>query len=89
MQSILNFTWDRIKMPLLIVLALLGLASTLHAAANLRASVDRNVVVEGDSLTLTIQSDETGGAAPDYSALQNDFEMYGSSQSTRRSLSHP
>jgi hypothetical protein len=71
---------------LLILLAALGLAGMLHAAAVPRASVDRNIVTEGDSLTLTIQTDETGGTAPDYSALQSDFEVYGSSQSTRRSL---
>lgn len=87
MQSILNFAWRRIHAPLLIAL-LLGLASSLQAVAQPRASVDRNVVVEGDSLTLTIQTDDTGGDAPNYSALQNDFEVYGSSQSTRRSLSN-
>lgn len=88
MQSIVNSTMRRIQAPLLILLALLGFAGTLHAAAAPRASVDRNVVVEGDSLTLTIQTDDTGGEAPDYSALQNDFEVYGSSQSTRRSLTN-
>jgi hypothetical protein len=88
MQSILSFIGRHSKAPLLIVLALLGLANALQAAGNPRASVDRNVVVEGDSLTLTIQNDDTGGAAPDYSALLNDFEVYGSSQSTRRSLSN-
>lgn len=88
MLSILNFIARRLKAPLLIALALLGLAATAHAAENPSASVDRNIVAEGDSLTLTIHVDDTGGEAPDYSALQNDFEVYGSSQSTRRSLSN-
>jgi hypothetical protein len=93
MPAILTFTLyplatARRRLALLLALVMLGLAGLSYSAENPRASVDRNVVVEGDSLTLTIQTDGTGGAAPDYAALQNEFEVYGSSQSTRRSLSN-
>lgn len=75
-------------LQLLLLLALLGAATALHAAAAPRASVDRNAVAQGDSLTLTIHVDDTGVAAPDLTPLQRDFELYGSSQSTQRSLTN-
>lgn len=73
---------------LLVVLALLCTSVWLQAAAIPRASVDRNVVTEGDSLTLTIRVDDTGGDAPDYSVLQRDFEVLDTGQSTQHSLTN-
>lgn len=66
------------------------LASAFAHAANSpapRASVDRTIVTEGDSLTLTIRIDDTGSYdEPDFSALQKDFEIYGTSQSTQHAI---
>ena len=67
------------------------LTSFFAAAGNLapRASVDRTVVDEGDSLTLTIRIDDTGSYdAPDLSSLQKDFDVYGTSQSSQHMISN-
>lgn len=73
-------------LQLLMLLALLGICAAPRAAPNPTASVDRSVVALGDSLTLTIHVDDTGVTAPDLTLLQRDFELYGTSQSTQRSL---
>ncbi|MFT3931459.1 MAG: BatD family protein [Spongiibacteraceae bacterium] len=58
-------------------------AGTLAA----RASVDRTVVDEGDSLTLSIRIDDTGSYdEPDLSVLQKDFEIYGSQQNSQHAI---
>ncbi len=51
-----------------------------------QASVDRDVVSEGDSLTLTISIDGSSDDAPDFSVLKKDFDVSGSSQNTQHSL---
>lgn len=51
-----------------------------------QASVDRTVISEGDSVTLTISVDGNADDEPDYSALKKDFELFGNSQSTQHSL---
>src|SRR5262249_5139466 len=76
-----------------ILLCFFLLITTLfaNAANNLapRATVDRTVVNEGDSLTLTIRIDDTGSYdAPNFSSLQKDFEVYGSSQSTQHVINN-
>lgn len=67
------------------------LSFSAHAASNLapRATIDRTVVSEGDSLTLTIRIDDTGSYdEPDYSPLQKDFEVYGNSQSSQHVINN-
>jgi oxygen tolerance protein BatD len=74
---------------LLILLMVFAAPGGLRAAAGPRASVDRNVVAEGDSLTLTIRIEDTGSFdAPDYSVLQRDFEVYGNSESSQHMLNN-
>lgn len=48
--------------------------------ATFQASVDRNPVAEGESLTLTLKSDESLDEDPDLSVLQKDFDVLGQSQ---------
>ncbi len=56
-------------------------AGSVHAAT--RASLDRNQVALGDTVTLSIDSDQAG-AAPDLSPLSADFSIEG--QSVNRSM---
>ena len=66
------------------LLLLCCLAGAAQAAPAPRASVDRNVVDQGDSLILTIRVDDTGSLAePDLSALERDFDIAGSNQSSQ------
>lgn len=59
---------------------------TAYAQNTPQANVDRTVISEGDSLTLTISVDGSSDGAPDYSALKKDFDVLGSNQSTQHSL---
>ncbi len=72
------------------VFLLLIMASCLAIAASTlapRATVDRTVINEGDSLTLNIRIDDTGSyAAPDLSPLRKDFEIYDTRQSSQHAL---
>jgi len=80
---------QRLITHLLILLLALAAPAWLHAAAGPRASVDRAVISEGDSLTLTIRIDDTGSFdEPDYSELQRDFEVYGNSESSQHVLNN-
>ncbi|MGB5717722.1 MAG: protein BatD, partial [Gammaproteobacteria bacterium] len=46
--------------------------------ADVRASLSRQSVYEGDSVSLNIVSNESGkGADPDLSVLQQDFDIVG------------
>ena len=55
---------------------LLACAGAVHAQT--RAWLDRDHVAEGEVVTLTIETDQTG-AAPDYAPLQADFALGGRS----------
>lgn len=70
-------------LQLLILVSLLfaGLAN----AAEMRATVDRNNVVENEIIVLTVEVTEQGMGEPDFSVLEPNFEVLGSqqSQSTR------
>lgn len=70
----------------LIFLLTAGNAPAALAQNTAQAIIDRDVVSEGDSLTLTISVDGNVDDEPDYSALKKDFELYGNSQSTQHSL---
>jgi hypothetical protein len=58
-------------------------------AATPEANVDRAVVGEGDSITLTIRrAGPSGGDSPDYGVLTRDFHQYGSGESSRHVISN-
>lgn len=71
-------------------LLLCCLASALHAAAPApSASIDRAVIGQGDSLTLSIRVDDTGSFdEPDFSALQRDFDISGINRSSKHVISN-
>ena len=72
-----------------LLLAGLVLAQMQAHAQNLpHASVDRTVVSAGDSLTLSVSIDDSSDATPDFSVLNKDFDVLGTSQSTQHSLSN-
>ncbi len=73
---------------LLLMLVSLAIGSSSEALAQntAQATIDRDMVSEGDSLTLTISVDGSADDEPDYSALKKDFELFGNSQSTQHAL---
>lgn len=74
-------------MPSLIRLfALLALLASAPVAAELRAWLDRSEIALGETVTLNIEVQGAGAAAPDYRPLDADFERRGSSSSSQISL---
>jgi len=59
------------------------LAWTGIAAAAVTARFDRDQVHEGETVTLTIESDGLGGGNPDLSPLDADFDVLGTSSGSR------
>jgi hypothetical protein len=91
--SMINPTLNQTKKLLSFALFIfcLFVNSYAHAAGTPapRATVDRTVVNEGDSLTLTIRIDDTGSYdEPDFSTLQKDFDVYGNSQSSQHVINN-
>ncbi len=65
-----------------LLMVLLMSASTLWA--DVRASLDRNSIYDGDTVTLTIEANgEDMGVEPDLSVLEKDFSVLGKSSSRR------
>jgi hypothetical protein len=62
-------------------------AAVAQAAPALQASIDRNVVAVGDTLTLTLRLDDTSSQRPDLSPLQKDFTVLSDSSSSGLSAS--
>jgi hypothetical protein len=62
-----------------ILLMVFFLFFLMPAQAALQAFVDRNPVAEGESLTLTVKSDENLSSDPDFSVLHQDFDVLGQS----------
>jgi len=58
----------------LLVVALLATHAVV-AAAQTRAWLDRDRIALGETTTLNIETDQALDAAPDYSALMNDFQI--------------
>ena len=57
---------------------------TLMLWASVRASLDRNSIHDGDTVTLTIEADgKDMGVEPDLSVLEKDFAVLGTSSSRR------
>lgn len=87
-----SFMYARFSRRIIAVLLLCFVGSFFTHAANTlapRATVDRTVVSEGDSITLTIRIDDTGSYDdPDYSPLQTDFEIYGTRQSSQHAINN-
>jgi len=62
------------------------LVTTAHAAAVAR--VDRSNVFLGDTVLLQVEIDQQNIDTPDFSALQKDFELLGTTSSTQMNLSN-
>jgi hypothetical protein len=77
-----------LALSLIALFAVSALINAPFAAAQNapQANVDRGVVDEGDSLTLTITVEDSADSTPDYSVLKKDFDVSGNSQSTQHSL---
>ena len=62
----------------------IGLCVLINTAlfATTRATVDRTQLGPGETLTLTLTSDDFNAAAPNLKVLQKDFQILGSSQSS-------
>ena len=56
------------------------------AMAAVTASLDRHQVYEGDTVTLSLETDGNTQASPDLSALQADFELLGTGRSSNISI---
>lgn len=77
------------QLSLFIILTCLTLASASSAYARIvaTASVDRSSISVDETLRLTVRINDTGTyKTPDLSHLANDFQVLGSSQSSRHSL---
>ena len=69
------------------MLVLLCMSWVGGALADLRATFDRPTAYEGDTVTLTIESDgATPGGQPDLSALAADFDVQGTSTGSQISI---
>lgn len=66
----------------LLALSLLAGASA-GAAAQTRAWLERNAIRAGETATLNVEISGSVGGAPDYSPLETDFDLVGSSVDTR------
>ena len=71
----------------LTILFLASWALFAQAKISATATVDRNTITVDDSLTLTVRINDAGTyKTPNLSALEKDFEVAGTNQSSRRSL---
>lgn len=69
-----------IKRMIALLVTVISLLACASAQAALQAFVDRNPVAEGESLTLTLKSDENLDEDPDLSVLNQDFDVLGQSK---------
>lgn len=90
MKSATYTSMHRLNNPALWPASLLALLLMLAAgpgAAAVRATLDRDTVYAGDTLTLTIESDGLqSGQQPDLAPLEKDFDILGTSTSTQVSI---
>ncbi len=68
-----------------IACAVLGLCGVLHASAAVRASLDRDHIALGQTITLTLSSDRSS-AKPELAPLQKDFELLGESTGSQTTI---
>jgi len=65
----------------------LWICESVAAAPEARAWLDRNSMHVGETVTLNVEvSGDTGARQPDFSVLQNDFEMLGTQSQTSMSI---
>ena len=65
----------------------LWICENVAAAPEARAWLDRNSMHIGETVTLNVEvSGDSGAQQPDFSALQNDFEMLGTQSQTSMSI---
>lgn len=69
-----------IKRMILLLVTVISLLVCASAQAAFQAFVDRNPVAEGESLNLTLKSDENLDEDPDLSVLNQDFDVLGQSK---------
>jgi BatD DUF11 like domain len=71
-----------------LLLFLLLAAGTTSLWAGVSATLDRNTIAEGDTVTLTIEAEgqHAQGAQPDLSPLQKDFTILGTSTSQQMQI---
>ena len=70
------------------LVAMLALFTSLQAAAKVTARVDRSLVDEFDQVTLTLRvSDDGIDLTPDFTALEDDFDIVGNSSHRNTSVS--
>lgn len=77
------------KLPfsfLLMFTLLLSLWSSIASAANLTASVDKNVLGLNETFVLTLRYDEQINSAPDYTLLEKDFDILNTQSGNYMSL---
>ncbi|HEY0179688.1 MAG TPA: BatD family protein [Dokdonella sp.] len=60
---------------------LLGAGVALAAAPGVRAWLDRDAMQLGETVTLNVETTESGAAQPDFTALKQDFDLLGSQSS--------
>lgn len=68
------------------IACVLLLASLAHAADAPRAWLDRTSARLGETVTLNVQTSDTSAGAPDFSALERDFEIGGTQSSQQVSI---
>ena len=74
-------TIQRFKYPLLILLIIISVLMAQAGYAALQASIDRAVVYNGESFTLTISTDSRQREMPDLALLEKDFRILGTGSS--------
>ncbi len=80
-------TLSTMKFATLLLLLLLQFISAGFANAGIQASIDREYAYEGETVTLSISADSRANQQdPDFSPLQKDFEIGGTSESTQISI---
>ena len=65
---------------------LFALMSAQASAATLRAWFDRSSMQLGETVTLNVEADATDSAQPDFSALNQDFDLHGTQSSQQVSI---
>jgi BatD DUF11 like domain len=76
----------RVRRAEILLLLLVGCAAGAQAFANVTASLDSSQVAVGETVQLTLERDGGSGGQPDVAALQQDFDILGTSSSTNISL---
>ncbi len=69
-----------VRRTILIPLLLIFLLPMQSLAADIRASLDRSTITEGETVSLTLISQGSVDDDPDFTVLEKDFEVLGQSQ---------